>query len=596
MSRHFGKYLNIRSASSGSLRDDGQRLAFLSDITGTSQVWVLDGPERWPDQLTYFEDRVMFAAYHPNDPVITFGKDRGGDERQRIFAIDDAGGPARRLSQTDAKHLWGSWAHGGDRAAWSHNGRNGKDFDLFVYDRTTDTESCVLETDGWNYVVDWMPGDGALLVGCANANVDNDLWLLDLEDGSRQHLTPHEGDAFFGSPAPTPDGQTIYMLTNRGRDKMSLARWERSTGKLEVLESPEYERESVAIDEEGRWLLVGTNVDGYSKLEIRDLRGEQPSRTVDGMSNGVVSGVTCGSDTGVATTTYAPANDTADIWTIDIGAEEIETRRWTRSAAGGLERSGFRGPELITYSSFDDLEIPGFYYTPDDVEPPYPVIIDIHGGPEAQHRPQLRPTTQYFISDGFAVLAPNVRGSAGYGQAYMSLDDVRNRMDSVADIKAARNWLVEEGGADPESIGLTGGSYGGFMVLASMVTYPELWAAGVDIVGIASLVTFLENTSDYRRHLREAEYGSLDEDREFLAEISPLNQVDQIAAPLMVIHGRNDPRVPASEAEQIAEAVTQRGIPCELLIYEDEGHGLAKRENRLDAYPRVADFFDRHLR
>ena len=595
----FSHYLNIRSASSPSLRGDGGRLAFLTDVTGTAQLWTLDDPMGWPRQRTFFEDRLMFASYHPERDLIAFGKDEGGDERQRIHVVEGSGGPSRQISPTDAKHLWGGWSPDGSTCAWAHNGRNGRDFDLYLYDLDADEEERILEVPGFNYVAEWMPSSDGLIVGRAASNVDNDLWHLDLESGDRTHLTPHEGDARYQNPVVLPDESGCFLLSNEDRDVTNLARYDFESEELTFVDDHDWNREGLALSDDGRWLVVVTNEEGYSTVEIRD-RETDERRQLDELGHGVVGGFQGGvhfqPDASTLVLPVSPADDTTDAYTVDAATGDVT--RWTESSTAGVPRESLIEPELVSYESFDDLEIPAFYYRPPEHrggDDGMPVIVDIHGGPEAQYRPQLRPTTQYYLQRGFAVFAPNVRGSAGYGQHYMSLDDVRNRMDSVADIRAARDWLVEEGGADPDRIGLIGGSYGGFMVLSSMVTYPDLWAAGVDVVGVASFVTFLENTSDYRRHLREAEYGSLDEDREFLEEISPINHVDEIAAPLMVIHGENDPRVPVGEARQIVEAVREQGLPVESLIYEDEGHGLAKRKNRLDAYPQVAEFFEEHL-
>jgi dipeptidyl aminopeptidase/acylaminoacyl peptidase len=233
-----------------------------------------------------------------------------------------------------------------------------------------------------------------------------------------------------------------------------------------------------------------------------------------------------------------------------------------------------------------------------ETEPPesgYPVVVDIHGGPESQRRPSFASVTQYLLNNGYAVFEPNVRGSSGYGKAYSGLDDVENRMDSVKDIREGVGWLHDHPEVDPDRVVAMGGSYGGFMVLASVTEYPDLWAAGVDIVGIANFVTFLENTGDWRRSLREAEYGSLDDDREFLESVSPINNIDRIEAPLFVLHGENDPRVPVGEAEQIVEEAREQGVPVRKLIFEDEGHGFAKLDNRIEAYREIVDFLAEHV-
>jgi dipeptidyl aminopeptidase/acylaminoacyl peptidase len=246
----------------------------------------------------------------------------------------------------------------------------------------------------------------------------------------------------------------------------------------------------------------------------------------------------------------------------------------------------------VRYPTFDGREVPALFYELENGPDDTPVVVNVHGGPESQSRPAFAPVTQYLLHRGYAVFFPNVRGSTGYGKTYTHLDDVRLRMDSVKDLAHAAYWLRERG---HDRVAVMGGSYGGFMVLAALTEYPELWSAGVDIVGIANLVTFLENTGSYRRALREPEYGSLERDREFLESISPLHKAGNIRAPLMVIHGKNDPRVPVGEAEQIVERGRENGGRVEYLLYEDEGHGLAKLKNRLDAYPKIAAFLDEHL-
>ncbi|MFU8803348.1 MAG: S9 family peptidase [Bradymonadaceae bacterium] len=583
--------MNIRSATNGSLRRDGGRMAFLTDMTGTHQLWTVDEATGWPDQLTFFEDRLMFASYGPHGSGIAFGIDAGGNEDQLIFLNDDEGGLPERLSPTDAKHMWGGWSHDGRSMAWSHNGRNGRDFDLYVFDLTTRTERCILEVEGFNYVAAWLHDDRHLIVGRADSNTNNDLWVLNIETGELLLLTEHDGEAFFSTPCPAPDGKTAYVLTNAGRDFNNLATLNLETGGFRFVDDYTWDRELLAMSDDGRWLAIGTNENGYSRLELRDLVSDT-EHVVESLEGSILGALEFAPDSAKLIVTVSRPNDSTDIWT--VAAATGETTRWTRSSLAGIRRDAMVEPELVHFESFDGLEVPAFYYKPAGPGP-FPVVIEIHGGPEAQRRPVFMSSLQYFVQSGFAVLSPNVRGSRGYGQAYMALDDVEKRMDSVRDIEAAHGWLIEHGQADPNKIALLGGSYGGFMVLSAMVTFPDLWAAGVDIVGIANFVTFLENTSEYRRHLRESEYGSLERDREFLTSISPLTHIERIDAPLMVIHGRNDPRVPVSEAEQVAGAVRNRGQDVELLIYDDEGHGLAKRSNRLDAYPRVADFLRRHL-
>lgn len=587
----FEQYLNIRYAAQPTFRQDGVRMAFLTDIDGTAQIWTLDGPMQWPEQLTFFEDRVTFAEYSPAEPIIAFGKDSGGDEEQLIYISSDEGGTPQRVSIKNAKHLWGGWSPDGQKMAWSHNGRNGRDFDVYVYDLASGTEERVVEADGYMWALAWRPDGSGLFVGHAGSNDDSDVYWVPF-GGQAELLTPHDGKILHLNVRPTGDGSSCYLVTNGPGEFMNLATLSVAERTIEPLDpGAEWDVEAVEISEDEHWLAVSRNVNGFSQITVVD-RSTDAARVVESLPAGIATSMTFVPGTHQVAVTLSGTADSTDIWVVD--AQDLSAQRWTRSSTGGVPRTSLVEPKLVKYESFDGLEIPAFYWQPEG-DGPFPVVIDIHGGPEAQRRPGLSALAQYYLQRGIATLAPNVRGSRGYGKTYMALDDVRKRMHSVADIRAAYDWLTTAGDADPDRIALKGGSYGGFMVLSAMVTYPELWAAGVDIVGVANFVTFLENTSEYRRHLRESEYGSLEHDREFLRDISPLTHIDKIAAPLMVIHGRNDPRVPVSEAEQVVEACRANGLPVECIIYEDEGHGLAKRKNRLDAAPRVLDFLVEHF-
>jgi dipeptidyl aminopeptidase/acylaminoacyl peptidase len=305
---------------------------------------------------------------------------------------------------------------------------------------------------------------------------------------------------------------------------------------------------------------------------------------------------------------FTRATRTADVYLWDLTQPEPgkAVQAITRSSHGGLPAASFVAPALIHFPTFDQASEDGgepeprripawFFKPPGDSDAPLPVVVMVHGGPESQFRPGFHFLIQYLLHHGYGVLAPNVRGSTGYGKAYSHLDDVERRMDSVADLAHAATWLKAQPEVDGDRLVVYGGSYGGFMVLAAVTAYPDLWAAAVDIVGISNLATFLENTSDYRRAHREAEYGSLARDRDFLERIAPINHVDQISAPLMVIHGANDPRVPLSEAEQLVAALEEREVPVRFLVFDDEGHGLVKLRNKLVAYPAIVEFLDQYV-
>ncbi|WP_435062992.1 S9 family peptidase [Halobaculum sp. EA56] len=606
------RYLNVRSASGAAFAPDGT-LAFLMDTTGTPQVWSLGEPGAWPEQHTFYEERVTFVDWSPERRELAFGMDEGGDERAQLYRLDpDTGVVAEWTAMPEAKHRWGGWSNDGERFAFASNRRDEAVFDVYVQGReeTGEAAELVYEGDGWLSVAGWSPDDTRLLVHEAHGSFDHDLHVLDVETGELTHVTPHAEAARFQSPEWTPDGDAVYACTDHASDTLRLERIALgdagsdggggadagTLGDLTVVEDGgEWNVDGVAVDEDTNRVAYTRNVEGYTELTVGEFTApDRIDRFAEpDLPKCVAGGVSFGPDADRLAVTVTGSTVNTNCYVVDVKTGEAD--RWTYAATAGIPPETFVEPELVRYPTFDGREIPAFFSTPDDApEGDTPVIVDIHGGPESQRRPSFNAVKQYFLNNGYAVFEPNVRGSSGYGKAYSHLDDVEKRMDSVADVEAGVEWLHDHPVVDPERIVAMGGSYGGFMVLAAMTEYPDLWAAGVDIVGIASFVTFLENTGDWRRELREAEYGSLEEDREFLESVSPINNVGEIEAPLFVLHGANDPRVPVGEAEQIAEEASEH-VPTRTLIFEDEGHGFTKLENRIEAYRAIVDFLDEHV-
>ncbi|WP_313691432.1 S9 family peptidase [Halorarum halobium] len=598
------RYLNIRSAHGADFAPDGT-LAFLMDTTGTPQVWTLAEPGGWPVQHTFFDERVTFVDWSPERRELVFGMDEGGNERVQLHRLTPDTGRIVNLTQRPgAKHRWGGWRSDGEQFAFASNRRDEAVFDVYVQsrDRTGGGAERVFEGDGWLSVVDWGPEDDRLLLHEARSSFDHDLHVLDLESGERLHLTPHDGNARFTSPEWGPDGDAVYCCTDHASDTLRLERLSVDTGDRSVLADGDgWNVDGVALDEDSRRLVYSRNVDGYTELSAAELVGTDELEPLPDPDHprGVAGGVsfTDGGDAYALTVTGSTVN--TNVYVADAAGGDAE--RWTYAATAGIPEDSFVEPELVHYPTFDGRDIPAFFSTPSTPHDEgsehrdTPVIVDIHGGPESQRRPSFNGVKQYFLSQGYAVFEPNVRGSSGYGKAYTHLDDVEKRMDSVADVKAGVEWLHDHPDVEPDRIVAMGGSYGGFMTLAALTEHPDLWAAGVDIVGIANFVTFLENTGDWRRELREAEYGSLAEDREFLESVSPTTNIDAIEAPLFVLHGENDPRVPVGEAEQIVERAREQGVPVRKLVFEDEGHGFTKLENRIEAYRAIAEFLAEHV-
>ncbi len=583
------RYLNARSATAPTFSPDGRSVAFLADITGLPQLWQVSIDGGWPELLTFAENRVMRAVYAHNSPQIVVGTDSGGNERQQLYRWHDGKLTAIAVNPS-VMYSFGAISPDDRQVAYSGNDRHPAHFDVYIADIDGANGRLVYQQDGSNFVSDWSPDGSMLVIMRRTGALDVELFTLDLASGAATHLTPHQAPVTYEQAHFAPDSRSIYLITNQDSEFNRAARLDLQSGRIDFLTLDDGDVDWLRLSPDGRRLAIVRNHDGYSLLQALDL-AVGTEVTAPDLVPGVVQEPSWSPDSRQLAFCLTSPRDNPNIWVWELDAGV--SRRITHVATGGIPRDAFVEPTLVRFRSFDGLEVPAFLYLP-EIETP-PVIVHVHGGPEGQSRPAFNSVVQYLVNRGYAVLAPNVRGSTGYGRTYTHLDDVEKRMDSVADLEAAARWLRASGQVDADRMAVMGGSYGGFMVLAALTTYPELWTAGVDIVGVANFETFLRNTSAYRRHWRIPEYGDPDRDLELLRRISPINSMDRVAAPLIVIHGDNDPRVPLSEAEQVVEAVRDRNFPVEFLRFHDEGHGIVKLANRLVAYGAIATFLDAHL-
>jgi dipeptidyl aminopeptidase/acylaminoacyl peptidase len=588
----FERYLNIRSAYAPAWLSEGRRVAFLTDITGTPQVWAVDVAGGWPDQLTFFQDKVWSMAAAPDGSRLVCVRDTGGNERHQLILVSDDGVEVRRLTHDDeAIHHFPVWSHDGICIAYASNARDGVHFDIYVQAVDDGAPTIVFQSDGNFRPLAWSPDDARLLLSYEISSAHQALYVLDL---NKEEVLPVGStvEAVSYHEVRWVDDRSVYVLTNRGRDLLGLARLDVDTGQVVYLIEHVRELESLAVSPDARRLAYTLNADGYARLYIHELATSE-SFEVTGLPAGLVAELAYSPDGWRLAVSVQSPQHNVDVWIVET--DTLACQQLTQSSLAGILRESLVSPELIHYTTFDGRSIPAFFYRPPGGPSPVPVILYVHGGPASQTRPDFDPRFQFFLNRGYAILAPNVRGSSGYGKAYMAMDDVDLRMDSVADLKHAVEWLRASGAADPNRVAIYGRSYGGFMVLAAITTYPDLWAAAIDVVGIANWITFLENTGPWRRAHREKEYGSLAQDRAFLESISPIHKVNRIEAPLLVVHGANDPRVPVTEADQIVQRLRERGHAVEYLRYPDEGHKISKLGNRIDSFTKMADFLDRYL-
>ncbi|HKZ01292.1 MAG TPA: S9 family peptidase, partial [Pyrinomonadaceae bacterium] len=507
-------------------------------------------------------------------------------------------------AEPKVRHNFGVWSSDGRKIAYSSNKRDPNFFDVYVMDINAGTAELLYQQDGSNGAVAWSADGKQLIISRENEqlSLDNDLYLVDVATRKSTHLTPHEGAAQFRNVRFLPDGKSILLTTDSNREFQSLAQMQLISKRIEILDNTNWDVASVEISDNGGWLAYTINSGGLSELYIRRLDTDgKPLITTIGRplpvrlpGRGFASGLSFSHDGSKLALVFNGPSYNPDIWLYDLAHRTLS--QVTHSSRAGISQLSFIEPKLVQFESFDGQTIPAWYYRPrTNTGGRIPVIVSVHGGPEGQALPNFNAVYQYFLSRGYSILDPNVRGSTGYGTTYTHLDDVKRREDSVKDLAAAVEWLKKEGGADPKRIGIMGGSYGGYMVLAAVTLYPDIWAAAVDMFGVANFETFLRRTSGYRRKLREREYGSLDNDLEFLRSVSPIFKVDRIRAPLFVFHGRNDPRVPIGEAEQIVKALEERKRPIEHIYFDDEGHGFVKLSNRLYMYPKIVEFFEHYM-
>ncbi len=564
-------------------------LVFLNDKTGTPQVFAVDIATGEQRQLTDGGERVLSLIARGNGAIV-FGDDTGGNERQQISYLAPGSDQPKRLTrQPDSIHEPGALSPDGKLVAYRTNARDEALFDVMVVDATGGKPAprLVMEGEGQLMPIDVSPDGARLLVRRMNTNLDCDLLLVDIASGESKSLLPHRGEAWVPYAGFSPDGASVWVLTNLGRNWIGIDRITIESGERTTVVQQEWDIEQLAIAPDGRMMAYALNQDGYSHLFLVPVSGHNP-RPVSRLSRGVIDRMAWSPDGTKLAVGMTTPTASSGIFTVDRHGEVSEV------VPGTTASFELTAPETIRFTSFDGHRIPAFWFTPDSAAP-WPVVVDVHGGPESQRRPGFTPLTQFFVSLGYAVLSTNVRGSTGYGKDYSHLDDIEKRLDSVADLDAAVKWLKERRDVDANRIVVMGQSYGGFMTLAALVEYPEHWAAGVDVVGIANFVTFLDRTGPWRRKHRAAEYGDPDRHRAILERISPIHKVDRIRAPLMVIHGRNDPRVPLYETEQMVEAINGRGGVVEMIVFDDEGHGMSKRKNKITAYGAVARFLQNLL-
>ncbi len=587
-------FLSMRSAVAPQWNFDDSQIIYLSDQGGTMQLFIMPAKGGEEIQLTDYSDPITNYSTSSIKNEIVFSKAEKGNEQAQLYLLNIDTKEVKQLTNNRAaRYHLDEWTQDGRYVSFSSTERNGTDFDVYVMDMKTFKSKLVFSKGGRCFPAGFSPSTQFLVVAqYTTSNTNNDLHLCNLETGEIQHLTKDSTDASYSSVEWLPDESVFFTATNKEREFYGLTKYDIQKENFTFVLTPKWSVGGYLILRDGKQMLVTINEEGYVKLSLH--KTDTFESIECNLPKGSIRGFSLSNDGSQAVYSLGHSRSTYDIHIHNLKTGE---RRQVTNSSQDVPKEELVEPELIHYSSFDGLSVPAFVYKPKDIPDmvKLPVIINIHGGPEMQYMPNFNPFTQYFVKAGYMVVAPNVRGSAGYGKSYLALDDVEKRMNSVKDLIALREHLATLPYVNKDRIVLMGGSYGGFMVYAGLAFYPELWAGGISTVGIANFITFLENTAPYRRANREAEYGSLKNDRKFLKSISPINAIDNVQAPLLIVHGANDPRVPLSEAEQMTEKLQKQGKTVELIVYPDEGHGIVKHKNKVDLYPKIIKFLEKHI-
>ena len=597
LERSVAAMVKIGFCASPSFSPDGKRIAFVSNMTGIPQIFIVPAAGGWPDQVTAFEDPVGSVSWSPGGSWLAFSLAPGGGMNQQVYLVRPDGSGVKRLTDGGKEtNQMGVWTKDGRVLALGSNRRDGAAIDAYLYDTQSGQMRLAVENRGIGGFSDLTRDGKSALLNRLVSRGDNNLYLVDLATSKETLLTPHEGPGSFGGLF-SRDGRTVYLESNKDRDLVAFSRTKLGAkgapGAIEVLaERPDAELADMEIDDAGTKVALLWSVAGRSELEIRSLVA---SKTIarPKLPAEIAGGLTFSRDGRLLAMTLSGAATPADVWVYDLAQNRF--RQVTHSPHAGVDLARLVRPELVKFPAHDGLELSGWLYRPAGATP-YPVVLSYHGGPEGQERPGFNSTYQALLANGIAVFAPNVRGSSGFGKKFVNLDNGALRKNGVKDIESCVAAVVKSGVADPKRIGIMGGSYGGYMVMAGLTEYPKTFAAGADLFGVVNFETFFKHTEPWMAAISKIEYGDPDREADMLRDLSPIHKVDRVTAPTIVLHGANDTNVPVVEAEQVVESLKKRGVPVEYVLFPDEGHGFRKTGNRIRAAVAIVQWFSRYLK
>jgi len=592
------EYLKIPFSFKGSFNHDGSEIAYISDVSGISQVWKIPTSGGEPVQLTTGEDPVADVQYNPTFDQIAFTRDRNGNERFQIYVMNSDGSGVKKITSNDnAIYRLGGWSPSGMMIAWSDNSRDPRYFDVYIMNVDEGKPKMVFSNNSSNEVFCWSPNSRFLIVSTTYSASDNNLTVVDVAAGDTANLTEHPGDALFLWPAWSKGpkhSMTMYVMTNLKRNFLKLASIDIKRRKIIIEDSsPMWDTENLAISRDGREMAYTINRHGYSAFVVVDVPARMLVKTLPDIPKGVVRDLTFSPDGAKLLFSFSGPRHPWDLWLYDLKTKEL--RRITKSQTGRIDSISFIEPMFTTYLSSDGKGIPAYLYLPAKVKGPAACVVYIHGGPAGQFRPSFERIFLYLLDSGIAIFAPNVHGSTGYGKTWETSDNVGLRKRSLKDLEYTVPFLAQTGYIDPKRIAVWGPGYGGWAAVACLANFPDKFAAAVSIGGIYNLNTYLQTIEPWRTAFQAAEYGSMATNEDLLKDLSPYYKAEKIIAPIMMIHGANDFEVPISEANQMNELIRKHSGRIEFLVYPNEGSLPAKKNNMLDAYSKIMEFLRKHL-
>jgi dipeptidyl aminopeptidase/acylaminoacyl peptidase len=598
IAREVGRMGKIGSAFAPAFSPDGKWVSFTTNISGVPQVWIVPAEGGYPRMVTNGDDPVISQQWSPAGDWLAVTIAPGGGLNAQVYVVKPDGTGMRLLTKGGQdNNSFDDWMDDGTQIAINSSRDDPASRDSFMIELATGEVRLVARNPGVGNIENLSRDGKRALLSRVKSRGDSNLYLLDLAAGKETLLTKHEGIAQFGG-ALAPDGSAVYLTGNQNRDFFALARIriaaDGTPGNLETLvERPDAELDSVTLNRQGTLAALLWNVKGREELSFYDIaKGKHIAGPK--LPGELAGGVAFSKDGSKLALNASGSAQPSDVWIMDVRTNQF--RQLTFSPHPGVDLNALVRPELVTFASFDGLPLSGWLYKPRNQSRPGPYVVSFHGGPEGEERPAFRSDYQALLAQGIGVFAPNVRGSSGFGKKFVNLDNGELRFNALKDIKACVDYLVNNRIADPKRIGITGGSYGGYMTMAGLTEYPELFAAGVDLYGIVNFMTFFEHTQPWMAAISTIEYGDPKTQKEMLDRLSPIYKLDHIKAATMVQHGANDTNVPVIEAEQIVNTLKQRGVPVEYILFPDEGHGWRKTANRIRSITEEVSFFDAHLK